>query len=388
MIPYGKQDISQADIDAVLEVLNSDFLTQGPKVPAFEKKVAEHVGAKHSLAVNSATSALHLACKALDLGPGDWLWTTPITFVASANCGVYCGAQIDFVDIDPRTYNLSPDALETKLIRAECEGRLPKVLVAVHLCGQPCDMQAIHALSQRFGIKVVEDASHAIGGLYQGECIGNGRYSDVTVFSFHPVKIITTAEGGMALTNDDQLAQKMNLYRSHGVTRDQNLMTHEPDGPWYYQQVELGYNYRMTELQAALGISQMDRLDKFVARRHEFAKRYDELLKALPVTTPWQHPHSYSGLHLYVIRLQLDKIDKTHRQVFESLREQGIGVNLHYIPVHTQPYYQSMGFKPGDYPQAMQYYREAISLPMYQGLSNEQQDEVIQALKVALALEV
>lgn len=365
MIPYGKQDITQSDIDAVVEVLTSDFLTQGPKVPAFEQKVAEHVDAKHALAVNSATSALHIACKALGLGAGDWLWTTPITFVASANCGLYCGAQVDFVDIDPKTYNLCSKALEVKLQEAEQNNLLPKVLVAVHLCGQPCDMEAIYDLSQRFGFRIVEDASHAIGGKYKGEFIGSGRYSDITVFSFHPVKIITTAEGGMALTNDDDLASRMNLLRSHGITRDQNLMTHEPDGPWYYQQVELGYNYRMTELQAALGISQMDRLDAFVGRRHELAKRYDELLKDLPVTTPWQHPDSYSGLHLYVIRLQLDAIRKTRRQVFESLREQGIGVNLHYIPVHTQPYYQKMGFESDAFPQAMQYYREAISLPMF-----------------------
>lgn len=385
MIPYGRQDITQADIDAVVEVLQSDFLTQGPKAPLFEQTVATKVGARHALAVNSATSALHIACMALGLGQGSWLWTTPITFVASANCGLYCGAQIDFVDIDPRTYNLCPKALEAKLIIAEREGKLPKVLVAVHLCGQPCDMQAIHALSKRYGFKIIEDASHAIGGKYQGEYIGNGRYSDITVFSFHPVKIITTAEGGMALTNDDQLAEKMNLHRSHGVTRDQNLMSHEPDGPWYYQQVELGYNYRMTELQAALGISQMERLDMFVARRHELAKRYDSLLQTLPVTTPWQHPDSYSGLHLYVIRLQLDKIGKTHRQVFEGLREQGIGVNLHYIPVHTQPLYQNLGFKRGDFPEAERYYREAISLPMYQGLTVKQQDTVFECVRKVLS---
>lgn len=377
MIPYGRQDISQQDIDAVVAVLQSDFLTQGPKVPLFEKIVSDHVGAKHALAVNSATSALHIACMALGLGPGDWLWTTPITFVASANCGLYCGAQVDFVDIDSRSYNLCPQALEQKLIAAEQAGKLPKVLVAVHLCGQPCDMVAIHALAERYGFKVIEDASHAIGGKYKGELIGNGRYSDITVFSFHPVKIITTAEGGMALTNDDALAEKMNLYRSHGVTRDPRLMTHEADGPWYYQQVELGYNYRMTELQAALGVSQMQRLDAFVAKRHVLAQRYNELLENLPLTLPWQHPDSYSGLHLYVIRLQLDKIGKTHRQVFEELRESGIGVNLHYIPVHTQPYYQQIGFKVGDFPEAERYYSEAISLPMFQTMTEEQQDEVI-----------
>lgn len=385
MIPYGKQDISQADIEAVLEVLQSDFLTQGPKVPEFEAKVSTHVGVKHALAVNSATSALHVACLALGLGEGDWLWTTPITFVASANCGLYCGAKVDFVDIDPQTYNLCPKKLEEKLERAKQEERLPKVLVAVHLCGQPCDMEAIHQLGQQYGFRIIEDASHAIGGKYQGEFVGNGRYSDITVFSFHPVKIVTTAEGGMALTNSDELASRMNLLRSHGITRDQNLMTHELDGPWYYQQVDLGFNYRMTELQAGLGVSQMDRLDSFVARRHELAKRYDQLLSELPVTTPWQHPDSYSGLHLYVIRLQLDSINKSRRQVFEALREQGIGVNLHYIPVHTQPYYENMGFAAEDFPEAMAYYSEAISLPMFQGLTDEQQDEVVASLKIALA---
>lgn len=385
MIPYGRQDISQADIDAVVAVLQSDFLTQGPQVPLFEQTVAKHVGAKHALSVNSATSALHIACMALGLGQGDWLWTTPVTFVASANCGLYCGAQVDFVDIDPLTYNLCAKALEAKLLAAERAGKLPKVLVAVHLCGQPCDMAAIHALGQKYGFKIIEDASHAIGGKYKGEFIGNSRYSDVTVFSFHPVKIITTAEGGMALTNSDELAHKMALLRSHGITRDTAHMTHAPDGPWYYQQIDLGYNYRMTELQAALGMSQMQRLEAFVARRHQLAQRYDQLLASLPVTTPWQHPDSYSGLHLYVIRLQLKKINKTHRQVFEALREQGIGVNLHYIPVHTQPHYQRMGFKVGDYPQAEQYYAEAISLPMYQTLSDDQQDQVVAALQKVLA---
>lgn len=385
MIPYGRQDISQVDIDAVLDVLKSDFLTQGPQVPRFEQRVALHVGASHALAVNSATSALHIACLALGLGPGDRLWTTPITFVASANCALYCGASVDFVDIDPRTYNLCPQVLAQKLEQAEREGRLPKVVVAVHLCGQPCDMQAIHALAQRYGFKVIEDASHAIGGKYRDEFIGNCRYSDITVFSFHPVKIITTAEGGMALTNNAELANRMELLRSHGVTRDPAQMTHEADGPWYYQQIDLGFNYRMTELQAALGNSQMERLDQFVARRHQLAKRYDSLLAELPVTLPWQHPDSYSGLHLYVIRLQLGKVGQTHRQVFEALREQGVGVNLHYIPVHTQPYYQRMGFRLGDYPEAERYYSEAISLPIFHGMTEQQQDEVESAMRKALA---
>lgn len=384
MIPYGRQDISQADIDAVVAVLQSDCLTQGPQVPLFEETVSEYVGAKHALAVNSATSALHIACMALGLGKGDWLWTTPVTFVASANCGLYCGARVDFVDIDPRTYNLCPNALEAKLIAAEKAGKLPKVLVAVHLCGQPCDMAAINALGEKYGFKIIEDASHAIGGKYKGEPIGNGRYSDITVFSFHPVKIITTAEGGMALTNSDELARKMALLRSHGITRDTSYMTHAPDGPWYYQQIDLGYNYRMTELQAALGVSQMQRLDTFVARRHALAQRYDHLLVSLPLTTPWQRPDSYSGLHLYVVRLQLGEIGKTHRQVFEALREHGIGINLHYIPVHTQPHYQRMGFKAGDYPEAERYYAEAISLPMYQTLSDDQQDQVVKALQKVL----
>ena len=384
MIPYGRQDITQADIDAVVEVLQSDFLTQGPMVPRFEQGVARHVGAAHALAVNSATSALHIACLALGLGEGDRLWTSPITFVASANCALYCGAQVDFVDIDPRTYNLCPEALERKLQVAEREGVLPKVLVAVHLCGQPCDMQAISVLAKRYGFRVIEDASHAIGGKYQGEFIGNCRHSDITVFSFHPVKIITTAEGGMALTNSPELAEKMALLRSHGITRDPAHMTHAADGPWYYQQIDLGFNYRMTELQAALGVSQLQRLDQYVARRHELASRYDRLLAALPVMTPWQHPDSYSGLHLYVVRLKLEQIGKSHREVFESLREQGIGVNLHYIPVHTQPYYQHMGFKQGDFPEAERYYAQAISLPMFQSMTDAQQDEVVAALQRAL----
>lgn len=385
-IPYGRQDITQADVDAVVAVLRSDFLTQGPMVPKFEQAVSTHCGVAHAMAVNSATSALHIACLALDLGAGDWLWTSPITFVASANCGLYCGAQVDFVDIDARTYNMCPEALARKLEVAEKQGRLPKVVVPVHLCGQPCDMQAIHTLAQRYGFKIIEDASHAIGGQYKGEPIGNCQYSDITVFSFHPVKIITTAEGGMALTNSSELASKMALLRSHGITREPGKMTHEADGPWYYQQIELGFNYRMTELQAALGVSQMGRLDQYVARRHQLSRRYDQLLSALPVTTPWQHPDSYSGLHLYVIRLQLGKIKHSHRQVFESLREQGIGVNLHYIPVHTHPYYQRMGFELGAFPEAELYYTQAISLPLFPMMTDGDQDQVISAVQMSLGL--
>jgi UDP-4-amino-4,6-dideoxy-N-acetyl-beta-L-altrosamine transaminase len=385
MIPYGRQDITQADLDAVLAVLRSDFLTQGPAVPRFEQEVARRVGARHAVAVNSATSALHLACLALGLGPGDWLWTSPITFVASANCGLYCGASVNFVDIDPRTYTMCPQALRRKLEVAEREGRLPKVVVPVHLCGQPCDMAAIHALSQRYGFRIVEDASHAIGGAYKSEAIGSCRFSDITIFSFHPVKIITTGEGGMALTNDAPLAEQMTLLRSHGITRDPSAMTQLPDGPWYYQQVALGFNYRMTDIQAALGVSQLERLGRYVARRHELARRYDEALADLPVTTPWQHPDGYSGLHLYVIRLQLSRLLRSHAETFEALRAAGIGVNLHYIPVHMQPYYQRMGFKIGDFPEAERYYSEAISIPMYPALGETGVDTVVQILRSVLA---
>lgn len=386
MIRYGQQDITQADIDAVIGVLKSINLTQGPNIPAFEQSVSAHTGAKYAVAVNSATSALHIACMALDLGPGDWLWTSPNTFVASANCALYCGAKVDFVDTDPRTYNLCPVKLETKLIAAEKAGRLPKIVVPVHLTGQPCDMAAIHALGQKYGFKIIEDASHAIGGKYKGEPIGNGRYSDITVFSFHPVKIITTAEGGMALTNSAELATRLGLLRSHGITRDPALMTEPMHGPWYYQQVALGYNYRMTDIQAALGLSQMTRLDQYVAKRHEIADRYNQLLANLPITLPWQHPDSYSAYHLYVIRLQLDKLTATHLQVFEALRAKDIMVNLHYIPVHTQPYYQRMGFKQGDYPEAEQYYLEAISIPMHPTLTDDEQDYVVNSIKVAMQL--
>lgn len=386
MIPYGRQDITQADIDAVIAVLKSDHLTQGPAIPRFEQCVADYTGAKHALSVSNATAGLHIACLALDLGPGDWLWTTPNTFVASANCALYCGAKVDFVDIDPHTYNLCPQKLEAKLVQAQKVNRLPKVVVPVHLTGQPCDMAAIHALGQKYGFKIIEDASHAIGGQYKGKPIGNGLYSDITVFSFHPVKIITTGEGGMALTNDDELATRLELLRSHGITRDPALMTQSIEGSWYYQQVALGFNYRMTDIQAALGASQMTRLDGYVKRRHAIAQRYNELLVDLPVTLPWQDPDSHSAYHLYVVRLQLEHIDRSHRQVFEALRAQDIMVNLHYIPVHTQPYYQNMGFKPGGFFEAEQYYREAISIPMHVNLTDEEQVFVVGSLRKAMGL--
>jgi UDP-4-amino-4,6-dideoxy-N-acetyl-beta-L-altrosamine transaminase len=380
MIPYGKQEISQQDIDAVTEVLNSDFLTQGPKVPAFEKALQNYTGSRYALAVNSATSALHIACLALGLKENDWLWTSPITFVASANCGLYCGAKVDFVDIDPSTYNMCPVKLEQKLIIAKKNNTLPKVVVPVHLCGQPCDMKAICKLAKEYGFKVIEDASHAIGGKYHEQQIGSCEYSDITVFSFHPVKIVTTAEGGAAVTNHKSLADKMMLLRSHGITRDTEQMIGESHGAWYYQQVDLGFNYRMTELQAALGVSQMKRLDDFVSARHRLAKRYYELLSDLPLVLPYQLENTYSGLHLFVIRLKLDEINLTHREVFEALRQQGVGVNLHYIPVHTQPHYKNMGFELGDFPESENYYSEAISLPMFHLMTNKQQDEVITVL--------
>lgn len=386
MIPYGQQDINEEDIKAVVDVLKSTHLTQGPAVPKFEQAVIRHCNAKYAVATNSATSALHIACLALGLGQGDWLWTSPNTFVASANCGLYCGARVDFVDIDPRTYNMCPKALEEKLKNAAQKGTLPKIVVPVHFSGQPCNMRAIHALAKEYGFKIIEDASHAIGGKYLSEPIGNCRYSDITVFSFHPVKIITSAEGGMAVTNDDKLAEKLALLRSHGITRTPSLMTKPMEGSWYYQQVDLGFNYRMTDLQGALGASQMDRLVHYVALRHELAKRYDNLLKELPVTTPWQDKGSYSAYHLYVIRLKLNEITPSHVEVFEALRAKEVMVNLHYIPVHTQPYYEDMGFKVGDFPEAEKYYSEAISIPLFPTLTYSEQDYVVEALKEAMGL--
>ena len=383
-IPYGRHSVTEEDIQAVVDVLRSDFLTQGPVVPAFENAVANYCKSKHGVAVNSATSALHIACLALGLGPGDWLWTSPITFVASANCGLYCGAQVDFVDIDPRTFNLCPIKLEQKLEQAKTQGKLPKIVVPVHMCGQPCDLIAIHTLSIKYGFKIIEDASHAIGAKYRGETVGNCRYSDITVFSFHPVKIITTAEGGMAVTNDSVAAYKMSLLRSHGITRDPSQMTHVADGPWYYEQIALGFNYRMTELQAALGLSQMNMLESSVNRRNTLAAQYSEMLANLPINTPWQHLDAHSSLHLYVIQLK-ENIQNLHKNVFESLKNQNIGVNLHYIPVHTQPYYAEMGYKEKDFEQAEIYYKKSISIPIYSSMTDLQQLQVVSALTRALS---
>jgi UDP-4-amino-4,6-dideoxy-N-acetyl-beta-L-altrosamine transaminase len=382
MIPYGRQHISDDDVAAVVEVLRSDYLTQGPRVADFERAVCDYVGAAHGVAVNSATSALHIACMALELGPGDWLWTPSNTFLASANCARYCGASVDFVDIDAGTHNLSVNALAAKLEVAAAAGRLPKVVVAVHFAGQSCDMQGIGALARRYGFRVIEDASHAIGGRYQERPVGSCAYSDIAVFSFHPVKIVTTAEGGMAVTNDAGLAAKMALARSHGMTREPDQMEGESQGAWYYEQVSLGYNYRMTELQAALGLSQMRSIDRFVERRHELAGRYDRLLADLPLQRPARSAATYSALHLYPVVLH----DASRRRaVFDGMRAAGILVNVHYIPVHLQPYYRHLGSKPGDCPQAEAYYAGALSLPLYYALTEEQQDRVVATLAALLS---
>ena len=384
MIPYGRQDIRQEDIDAVVEVLKSDFLTQGPAVPRFEQAFAEAADARFAVAVSSATAALHVACMALDVGKGDLVWTSPNTFVASANCALYCGATVDFVDIDPRTWNMSVEALERKLEQAEVQGQLPKVVIPVHLCGQPCEMRAIHALAQRYGFRVIEDASHAVGAHYQGRPVGACEYSDIAVFSFHPVKIITTAEGGLATTNDPNLAQRMARLRTHGITRDPEQMVGSSHGPWYYEQVELGFNYRMTDLQAALGCSQIQRLWQVIERRRALAAAYDRSLEGLPLQLPFEAEGCVSSFHLYPVRILPGAASRGHREVFEALRKAGVGVNLHYIPVHTQPYYRGLGFQDGDFPEAEAYYGEAISLPLYPGLTDEQQAFVVEQLREAL----
>tara|TARA_B110000008_G_C16966572_1_gene562257 strand:+ start:2198 stop:3355 length:1158 start_codon:yes stop_codon:yes gene_type:complete len=384
MIPYGKQFISQDDIDSVIDVLHSNYLTQGPKVPLFEKIVSEYCNADYGIALNSATSALHIACLSLGLGKGDWLWTSTNSFVASANCGLYCGAKIDFIDIDPQTYNLSLAALEKKLIQAKKENKLPKILIPVHFAGQSCNMKEIHRLGKEYGFKIIEDASHAIGSKYLEKPTGGCQFSDITVFSFHPVKIITTAEGGIATTNSKEISEKMRLLRSHGITREKNKMVGTSEGDWYYQQVGLGFNYRMTELQAALGISQMERLDDFVVKRHILQEKYNSLLSSLPIIIPYQDKDCYSSLHLYPIQIELNKVSKSRAQIFNSLSKCGIGVNVHYIPIHTQPYFLNLGFSKGDFPNAENYYSGAISIPIFQSMRKDQQDQVIDALNSAL----
>ena len=382
MIPYGHQDINQNDIDAVERILRSDFLTQGPAVPAFEDAIKKYCNVEYAVAVNSATSALHIACLALGVGPGDSVWTTPITFVASANCALYCGATVDFVDIDPLTYNLSVEKLAEKLSRAQQDGSLPKVVIPVHLCGQSCDMEGIFKLSKQYGFRVIEDASHAIGGSYLDQPIGNCRFSDITVFSFHPVKIITTGEGGLAVTNHSDIAKRMMSFRSHGITRDVQDMSHASHGPWYYEQIELGFNYRMTDIQAALGLSQMQRLNQFVEQRHAVANQYAALLKKMPLKLPFQSLGGHSSLHLYVI--QIDSAIYNHLEFFETMRSNGVGVNIHYIPVYRQPYYEKMGFTPSEYPESEKYYSQAVSLPIFPGLTQMQQEYIANAVNKSL----
>ena len=386
MIPYGRQDISEADIEQVVAVLRSNFLTQGPVVPRFEQEVAQHVGAEHAIAANSATAALHIACLALGVGPGDVVWTSPTTFVASANCALYCGASVDFVDIDPQTGNMSIDRLREKLEAADKTGDLPKAVIPVHLCGQSCDMAAIGALASKYGFRVIEDASHGIGGKYEGAFVGSCQYSDIAVFSFHPVKIVTTGEGGMALTNDAELARRLRQYRSHGITSDASDMEPRPaDEIWNYQQQRLGLNYRLTDIQAALGLSQMSRLDAYVARRHEIASVYDQAFSTMPVGVQKQLPATYSSYHLYPVRIAEAVCGKTQRQVYDGMLAAGIGVNLHYIPVYRQPFYERLGFVAGYCPQSERYHRETLSLPMFPALTGAQQAQVIDALKTVLA---
>lgn len=379
-IPYGRQDVSEKDIKTVVDVLRSDYITQGPTIQKFERKVADYCSIKYAYACNSATSALHIACLALGVGKGDLVWTSPISFVASSNCALYCNADVDFVDIDPVSYNMSPAALEKKLKQAKTKGRLPKVVIPVHLSGQSCEMDKIHSLSKEYGFKIIEDASHSIGATYKGKPVGNCTYSDIAVFSFHPVKIITTCEGGMCLTNNPHLSNLLYRYRSHGITRQASEMSKAPDGPWYYEQLNLGLNYRMNDVQAALGLSQMERLDEFIEKRRAIAKRYDELLRDSIVETPQQHPDTDSSWHLYIIRLKKNK-NITHRQLFEQFRAAGILVNIHYIPIYRQPYYQNLGFTTQGFEEAEKYYEEAISIPIFPGLTIEEQEKVVALIK-------
>ncbi len=383
MISYGRQSISQEDIDSVIEVLRSEMLTQGPTVEKFEQKVAAYCGAKYAVAVNSATSALHIACLAAGLHKGDVLWTVPNTFVASANCALYCSASVDFVDIDDATYNMSVDLLEKKLQESSVK---PKIVIPVHFAGQSCDMERIFSLSEKYGFKIIEDASHAIGAEYKGEKVGGCQFSDMTVFSFHPVKIVTTAEGGMVLTNDDELYKRLTLFRSHGITRNPKLMKTVSTNPLYYEQIELGFNYRMTDVQAALGVSQMDRIDEFVQRRRQLAKKYEELFASLPLIRPYQSAETNSSWHLYVIRVDFSKLGFDKTELVAKFKEKGILVNVHYIPVHTQPYYQQLGFKYGDFIVSEKYYEEVFTIPLYYGLTDEQQNYVFESLKDILGV--
>lgn len=383
-IPYGKQWIDAEDIKAVVKVLKSDWLTQGPVIEQFEQAVAQYCSARYAVAVANATAALHLACLAAGLGTGDRLWTSPNTFVASANCALYCGARPDFVDIDHRTYNIRIEALETKLSKAEQDGELPKIVIPVHFAGQSCDMRAIHRLRQKYNFVVIEDACHALGGTYCGKKIGACDFSDMVVFSFHPVKAITTGEGGIILTNRENFYQKLCRLRTHGITRDPHYMQGDSEGAWYYQQIELGFNYRITDIQAALGMNQLQRLDQFVARRRELVQRYNNAFINLPLVLPWQHPDTCSAFHLYVIRLKLNELRITRKAVFDALRQRNIGVNVHYIPVYTQPYYRRLGFPFGEYPETEKYYEEAMTLPLYPAMSLEDQDYVIQAVNDVL----
>lgn len=394
MIPYARQDIIQEDIDAVKEVLESDWLTQGPMVERFESAVCNYTKAKYASAVNSATSALHIACLALGVKEGDWVWTSPNTFVSSANCAIYCGAKVDFIDIDPKTYNISVSQLEEKLKKAKIKNMLPKVVIPVHFAGQPCEMLEIYKLSKIYNFRIIEDASHAIGASYSqldengkelsSTKVGSCEHSDITIFSFHPVKIITTGEGGMAITNHKDINAHIKLLRSHGVTKEEEKMTHKADGPWYYQQIELGFNYRMNDIQAALGYQQMKRLDNYIMLRHKIAKYYDTAFVDFPINKPLQLHNTYSAYHLYVITLNKKYNKEEHNEIFRQMHNKGIGIHLHYIPVHTQPFYKKMGFKLGDYPIAEDYYKRAISLPMYPNLNLEDQDLVIKGLKECL----
>lgn len=385
MLPYGRQAVEDSDVLSVVNVLNSKWLTQGPKIKEFEDAVADYCGAKYAVTVSNGTAALHLACLSAELGNGDRLWTSPNTFVATANCAIYCNAQPDFVDIDPCTYNISVDALEAKLCESKKLGTLPKVVIPVHFAGQSCEMERIYDLRDKYGFRVIEDASHAIGSSFKGFKVGGCKYSDMAVFSFHPVKIITTGEGGMVLTNDSNIYQKLLLLRTHGITRDEQFMDGDKEGDWYYQQIELGMNYRMTDIQAALGLSQLNRIDQYISRRHQLAKRYNEAFDKLPITLPCQHSDSYSALHLYVIRLKLEEIQRTRKDVFDFMRRQGIGVNVHYIPVHTHPYYQRLGFFKGQFPEAEKYYDECMTLPLFPGMRELEQDTVIDSLRKALS---